>query len=442
MLKIKHYKFAFFVFLLLVFLSNSSFVFALETIYPDLTFLNLPLITDSSPIEHYVSYFFGLGIIAAVILALISMTIGFIQMMYPSPETHKDAVDRVKGSVLGLVLTLSAFIILRTINLSLVAPTTTPLTAGAGIFYTNGQDLKPAAPSGNTSSIPPGFTNITYRCNSGPALLIWKFPQENLTGYENTVVDRITCGNTSSLNGVASFKVAYEKPGIYYCLGGCNGDFCKGYMSQENLVSGELPEPFKNNIQSVLFVNDLSKDIIYSAIFHQQNDPTRGGICSVPMGANKERVCINLSKKDDPITPENENFPISSVSIYQWNFKTPESSGDGIEFYSEPFGWNSGAKAGKNFINKSVIKNFWNSWTINLFFNYDNVDRPEEYKKSYTNFRERSGSIRVKGSYVVAIYSEQNSYCQVFYADVPNLNEMEFVAKKNVLDSVFVIPTK
>jgi len=442
MLKIKYFKSLFFIFILLVFLSSGSFVFALETIYPDLTFLGLPSMANPK-LQDYVSYFFGLGIMLAVVLALISMTVGFIQMMYPSPATHKDAVDRVKGSVLGLVLTLSAFIILRTINLSLVTPTTTPLLAGAGIFYYNGQDLIPAAPSGNTSSIPPGFTDIVYRCNTGPALLIWKFPQENLTGYENTVVHRITCGNTSSLKGWASFKIAYEKTGVYYCLGECSStESCFGYMSEENLASGELPEPFKNNIQSVLFVNDLSKDIIYSAIFHQQNDPTRGGICSVPLGANKERACINLSKKDNPTTPENENFPISSASIYQWNFKTPESSGDGIEFYSEPFGWNSGAKAGKNFINKSVIKNFWNSWTITLFFDYNNVDRPEEYQKLYTNFRERSGSIRVKGNYVVAIYSEQNSYCQVFYADVPNLNEMEFVAKKNILDSVFVIPTK
>jgi len=106
MLKIKYYKPLFFVFILLVFLSSSSFVFALETIYPDLTFLGLPSMADDPKLQDYVSYFFGLGIIAAVILALISMTIGFIQMMYPSPETHKDAVDRVKGSILGLILTL------------------------------------------------------------------------------------------------------------------------------------------------------------------------------------------------------------------------------------------------------------------------------------------------------------------------------------------------
>ena len=350
-------------------------------------------------------------------------------MMYPSPETHKDAVDRVKGSVLGLVLTLSAFIILRTINLSLVTPTTTPLLAGAGIFYYNGQDLLPAAPSGNTSSIPPGFTNIAYRCQTGPALLIWKFPQENLTGYENTVVHRITCGQTSSLNGVASFKVAYEKPGVYYCLGGCNGDFCKGYMSQENLASGELPEPFKGRLGSVMVLNNLADSVFYGVIAHQQNDPKRGGACSRPLTANKERFCIDAT------------FPIFSSTIFVWNKNTPESSGDGIEFYSEPFGWNSGAKAGKNFLNKSVIKNFWNDWAANLIFDYNNVDRPEEYKKLYTNFNLHPGSIRVKGSYLVALYSQQY-YCQVFLADVPNLNEMEFVAQKNSVDGVTIIPVR
>ena len=429
MLKIKYYKPLFFVFILLVFLSSSSFVFALETIYPDLTFLGLPSMADDPKLQDYVSYFFGLGIIAAVILALISMTIGFIQMMYPSPETHKDAVDRVKGSILGLILTLSAFIILRTINLSLVAPSTTPLMAGAGIFYYNGQDFKPAAPSGNTSDIPPGYANIAYRCNTGPALLIWKFPQENLSGYEGAVVHRITCGQTSSLNGVASFKVAFESPGIYYCLGKCNGDFCSGYMSQENLASGELPEPFKGKLGSVMILNNSADNISYGAVFHQQTDPKRGGACSRPLAANKERFCVDAT------------FPIFSATIFVWNENTPESSGDGIEFYSEPFGWNSGAKAGKNFLDKSAIKNFWEAWAENLVFNYDNVDRPEQYKKLYTNFHLHPGSIRVKGSYLAALYS-QNWYCQVFLADVPNLNEMEFVAQKNNVDAVVVIPTK
>jgi hypothetical protein len=433
MLKIKHFKSLFFIFILLVFLSSGSFVFALETIYPDLTFLGLPSMV-APKLQDYVSYFFGLGIILAVVLALISMTIGFVQMMYPSPETHKDAVDRVKGSVLGLVLTLSAFIILRTINLSLVTPTTTPLVAGAGIFYYNGQDLKPAAPSGNTSSIPPGFTNIAYRCQTGPALLIWKFPQENLAGYENTVVDRITCGNVSSLSGVASFKVAYEKPGVYYCLGECsNQESCYGYMSEANLASGELPEPFKNNVKSIVTVNDIENFTIYGAILHQQNDPKRGGFCTNPMMAIKERVCTNVKSA--------ETFSAFSADIFVWNHLFSETSGDGIEFYSEPFGWNSGAKAGKCFIGKKEISNFWTMNAGYLLFDYSNVDRPQLYKDLYTTFKIKPGSIRVKGGYLVALYS-QSWYCQVFYADVPNLNEMEFVAQKNNIDNVIIIPTR
>jgi hypothetical protein len=35
-----------------------------------------------------------------------------------------------------------------------------------------------------------------------------------------------------------------------------------------------------------------------------------------------------------------------------------------------------------------------------------------------------------------------NTYCQTFYRDIPNLNEMEFVATKNSIDWIDVVPIK
>jgi len=176
-------------------------------------------------------------------------------------------------------------------------------------------------------------------------------------------------------------------------------------------------------------MNNLTDNIYYGTVLHQQNDPKRGGACSLPLVANKERFCTDVT------------FPVFSTTIFVWNKNTPESSGDGIEFYSEPFGWNSGARAGKNFLAKSTINNFWKDWSQSLVFDYNNVDQPEEYKTRFTNFQQQPGSIRVKGSYLVGLYS-QSWYCQIFLADVPNLNEMEFVAQKNSVDIVNILPVK
>jgi hypothetical protein len=440
---------------LFFFIGNNS-ALALETKYFP-TFGILPNITNLNPsdpgaLPKFVSYFFGLGTALAGVLAAISFVVGGIQvlMAFGSPEMQGKGRDRMKGSILGLLLTVSAFIILRTINLQLVTPTFEALPAGAGIFYKQGSTLTPAPiEEASTTNIPQG--NLLYKCSeqgggTGSTLLVWKFPRANFQGtgnkYEGVVVNELECGKDTPLSGVGSFKLAFKTPGVYYYLGAN----CSGYMSIANVARGLLFEPFKNNIKSIKIVNDLSNDTRFGAIFHEADDPTRGGFCTGPMksGANEqESQCLTLQG----ITGA------TSVDIFMWNAKTPETSGDGIELYSEPFGWQSGAKAGKCFIDQKnnqtnttpcasfKINQLWTGSAQNLIFDYTNVDRPQEYQQAYKNFYQRSGSIRVKGNYLVVLYGDF-LYCQTFYKDIPNLNEIEFTAQGNKIGAINVIPIK
>jgi hypothetical protein len=259
----------------------------------------------------------------------------------------------MKGSILGLILTVSAFIILKTINLSLVTPGITPLPGGAGIFYKSGSDLKSAPiEEAAASNIPQGYNSLIYKCSesgggTGPSLFIWKFPKANFQGndanYGGVVVVEKTCGQEESLGGIGSFKTTFKTSGAYYFLGAG----CSGYMSYSNIGTAQLFEPFKNKIKSVKIVNDLPNDIRFGVIFHQENDPTRGGVCTMPLMQTNDEFCQDVS------------INASSADIFVWNSQNPDASGDGIEFYSEPFGWQSGAKAGKNILAKDVIKDYW-----------------------------------------------------------------------------------
>jgi len=189
---------------IILLLTASSSVFALEAKYPVIPML--PPVTDDSDLSDYVGYFFGLAMYIAGILAVISFTIGAIQVIASasSPEAEKDGKDRMKGAVLGLVLTLSAFVILQTINPEFITPTLTPLPGVAGIFYTKGdlEDLK-AAPMEETNvpgseTIKKGYDKIYYKCAEGadpfkvPPLLIWKFPQPGLEEGNNLVGGGVT----------------------------------------------------------------------------------------------------------------------------------------------------------------------------------------------------------------------------------------------------------
>src|SRR3990167_7642726 len=112
----------------------SSFSFALEINpkdYPKVPFTNP--ITDDSRLPDFIVYFFALGIYLAGVLAVISLAIGGIQLIFSSvsPEARNNAIDRIKSAILGLVLVLASVIIISTINPALkkVENTTEPKSA-------------------------------------------------------------------------------------------------------------------------------------------------------------------------------------------------------------------------------------------------------------------------------------------------------------------------
>ena len=420
-----------------LFVLNSSFALAAFEVsdYPKIPGVKSPI---EGSLETYIGYLFGVAAYMAGAIAVIAFAIGAVQLIMSAanPALASDAKGKMKNAVLGLILSVAAVVILQTINPAIVTINTTPLPETDGLFYTNGSSYKSApASEANTANITSGYKQLFYRCSTGSVLLIWKFPKTNFEGnddnYGGVTVVRKKCGESESLSGFGSFKTAYETPGIYYCMDGCSGDMCKGYMSEANLSSGILPDPFKGNLNSIRIVNDLPGDNYYGVIFHGKDDPTAAGSCSDPlfsMYANKEIECFN-------------NISVSSSStIFYWNHKDYKSSGQGIDFYSDPFGWGKGARAGKYSLSTDAIKSYWIGQASSLAFSYTGIVRPSGYKQLYQNFQQRSGSINVKGNYLVALWA--GSSCQVFFKDVVNLKSTELTASGASIEKINVIPVK
>jgi len=110
-------------FLLLIFfvLSFSFFacqIFALEVEPPELFGLNI----GSGTLPEYVRYVFGVGIIIAVILALIVFAYGTIYFFldYAKGKILSEGKEWMKAGVIGLTLSAGAYLILYTINPNLV----------------------------------------------------------------------------------------------------------------------------------------------------------------------------------------------------------------------------------------------------------------------------------------------------------------------------------
>src|SRR3990167_9096042 len=89
---------------------------ALEVTYPVLP--GGYQITPGSSFGQYVQYIFVLMVLLGGIIGVISIVIsGFQILLYAgSPAARTAALERIRGSVLGIILLMLSVIILRTIN--------------------------------------------------------------------------------------------------------------------------------------------------------------------------------------------------------------------------------------------------------------------------------------------------------------------------------------
>ena len=448
---IKKYKYLLVFFAItLSFILRANFASALEIKdYPNIPFA--PVITEDSDLPAFVAYFFGLGIYLAGALAVISLVIGGIQLMFSSisPEARNNAIDRIKGSILGLVLLLASIIILNTINPTLVTPTLTPLVAGAGVFYTDGTDEKqaPDANPDTSSVVATGFKEIIYKCSAsgggtGPVLLVWKFPEKNYGRVnEEVTIERKNCGEKTSIE-VPSFKTSFEKPGVYYFT----KTGCAGFMSQTQLSDTQnIEEPFKSEMQSVQIINDIKNNINYGIILHKETNFR--GDCSLPYQAYQiERECFDI--------PSDIPSAMSSANIFVPNNDKPETSGNGVVFFAQTFGFRTGANSGYFELSPQDIGTFWQDMPSSIDFtnSYNYVDAPPEEEAFCKTSENCLNSILIRGNYLTVLNARQLQsqplYCQVFdgranKGEVPNLKSGRgILVEGRKLDTIYVIPIK
>jgi len=442
-----------FIFLSLVAFFSLAFAFsahALEiTSYPRIPML--PALDENSGISDFIGYIFGVLIYLAGFVSLISFVIGAIGLMNPNIAAHGDAKDRMKGAVLGLVLTMASVLILRTINPVFIAPTLTPLPGTMGVFYTNGSEDR-AAPKeeADTTSIKnEGFNTLKYVCaennspgSSGsgggtanatpPEILVWSYPEKNFSGIDRVEMKKLTCGGTVSVSG-GSFQMEYKLPGVYYCLGGCSGeDMCQGYMSKQPLMNTDpdVSSPFEN-MKGILMVNDPASQTYYGAVLHQTPDLTQAGVCS-----KKPIVDTGGDAKCEGV-----DFQVGAVDIFRVNM-TPQTSGTGLVFYSEPNGKGTISNAGKYSVTE--IKSEPEPLDpLDMAFDYSETTRHDYYKlEECPTFQHCPGSVYIKGNYLLQLVDEDD-ICQTFTQDVVNLLVQPFgKLSGGVKFDIYIVPTQ
>ena len=103
----------------------------LEIIYPAVPGVQTPMTTKTA-LPDYLRYVFTFTIIISGLVAFGAMIYGGILYLTSTGDPTKisDAKDQVIASFLGLIIILSSFLILNTINPQLVLPAAPPLEKG------------------------------------------------------------------------------------------------------------------------------------------------------------------------------------------------------------------------------------------------------------------------------------------------------------------------
>jgi hypothetical protein len=328
------------IFLLLIFATflMGSFCFAqreLELEYPELEVPGVQTPTTTRTVlTDFVRYVFTLAIALAGLLAFGALIYGGIRYLTSAgdPTKMSDGKNQVIAGFLGLIILLSSYLILNTIDPQLVlkeTPAIESLEKGIYAYVKAGcvddpedsfddpvsisqdsPDLSIVLPR-DVNGIPQSLQCIKFR--SGKEELTVKVCSD--TDFEGSCPSHEgEVGEIKNATG-QSIKLDYHLPGVYiYASDNCTGDDYKIYQAS----SATLPE-FDNKTKSIKFIYD-DKDpdtgeygIKYAVILHEEEN-FMGGCLLVEPTVNGE--CFSLSGSSTKIPSSFNSFSLGTNNVF------------------------------------------------------------------------------------------------------------------------------
>lgn len=227
----------------------------------------LPLNINSIIITDYIRYIFNFAIAIAGLIVFGVLVFAGLKAMLSSqnPSALSDAKSQITDAVIGLIIILSAYLILTTLNpqLVLINPEIKGVNQGIILYH------KPQPPSASGFNIAKDQKTITssqgdlgdfqathYKFVTDPAYLkVSVFSGPNFSTGELTLASET---KETPISGIVpkSIKLEYQLPGVYLCKGGEQQKTCKVYQSS----TGQIDKDFEDKITSVELKNPFKYD--------------------------------------------------------------------------------------------------------------------------------------------------------------------------------------
>ena len=469
----KNYKYSL-IFLIIVVLSilSSGFCCAREVEVP------LPGLGDDADLLDYIRYLFNFGMTIAGILALIALIMGGVRYLTSAgnPDAMGDAKKRIIGGILGLVILLSSYLILTTINPELKIVYVVPLEEIPGIHLTcikwpNVVDIGRQDDVYSRDDLEDRLgvdvvAKIRYECPKifnpdtgnleakGADLIIYLYAVSGWDGLYS--IKRLRCGEDTDIQGFGdiSWKYYYEIPGIYFYSKSDNCDdptpFAVDFIRPPKFFGASTD--FAGAIaKSVRIVNDIDKNLAYGAILGR----------SWP-----QNIKVNLNSSNSrcvKIHPQlytffgttTETLPITALLLYKLNpNEINAGGGNEVVLYTHTH-----QKGGEYRIKDKDIRPFYESDLSDLDVDYSTAEEVIEQEKVFCpNFYgavnaggnrlsslQCIGSIHIDGDYAVLVCDDtvaeigdwdstlvELPYCQIFTEDIENFWAETSIAPKSI----------
>ncbi len=235
-------------------------------------------LSEKPLLPEYIKYIFNLALLLGGLIAFGALVLGGFRYMSSvgSPPAMDDAKDQIFSGILGLVILLSSYLILTTVNPQLVILKTKKTPIKAGVVLCSADCTTDAQLMGlaedkkkyigiNYPSLE-GFTasHIHFLSSSGDLEAI-VYPQENWEGKG----EKITSSGPLPIVP-KSIMLRWKLPGVYLV------DTSTG---EEVFLTSDIPnlsvlrfEDKANKIKFKLSKNDVDKNVVYGAVLHEDRE--------------------------------------------------------------------------------------------------------------------------------------------------------------------------
>ncbi len=301
-----------------------------EIRYPSVPSANVPAASSTFP--EYAKYLVNLAFIVSGIIALaVLVRAGFLYLTSAGDiDQIEQAKRKIVAGLLGIIIILSSYLILFTINPDLVEWSLGTMKPEQGIYLID-KNGKRYFVSGTAEELSySDIIKVKFLTPSSSLMAVYLYDEENFRGNEEMIVDKGShrIDFVKIVHNVKSIYFLENRPGVYLCSTATTEEVCPTrpfYISEsiDNLAKFN----FDNKVESIQIRNSSTTE--YYAILFEKPGYVSDNACPFVFNSIGDLRFADGDTNNPPIGTS----ALSSIVVFTYE-KGKKLSGE-VDFYED-----------------------------------------------------------------------------------------------------------